>query len=170
MTDTQNSSLAFRASNAPGQNGAVRNASVQNGAPAAATPGSATTARPTGAVAGRTFAGAASEHALRPDADIYEDAEGITVALDLPGVGSDALEIQVDKQSLTVEAEANIDLAEGTQPIHAEVRSRHYRRSFSLSTELEGDRIEANLKDGVLTLHIPKRAEVKPRRVEVRTA
>jgi HSP20 family molecular chaperone IbpA len=109
-----------------------------------------------------------AEHALRPDADIFEDADAITVALDLPGVDTNALDIRVDKQSLTVEAEANIQLAAGTQPIHAEVRSKHYRRSFTLSTELEGDRIEANLKDGVLKLRIPKRAEVKPRRIEVR--
>ncbi len=159
MTDRQESSATL-----PAQNGFAANAAVRNGAA-----GTATTARATGAPDGRRQAADSAEHALRPDADIYEDAEGITVALDLPGVGSDALDIRVDKQSLTVEAQATFDLPAGTQPIHAEVRSRHYRRSFSLSTELEGERIEANLKDGVLRLRIPKRAAVKPRRVEVRT-
>jgi HSP20 family molecular chaperone IbpA len=159
MTDRQVSGATL-----PAQNGFAANGTVRNAAP-----GTATAARPATPAGGRTQSGNPAEHALRPDADIYEDAEGITVALDLPGVGSDALDIRVDKQSLTVEAEATFDLPPGTQPIHAEVRSRHYRRSFSLSTELEGDRIEANLKDGVLSLRIPKRAEVKPRRVEVRT-
>ncbi len=125
-----------------------------------------------GAAAGTTARAATRDPAaqtLRPDADIFEDADGITVTLDLPGVGTDGLDIHVDRQSLTVDAEAKVEVAEGAEPIHAEVRSRHYRRSFTLSTELEGDRIEAKLKDGVLQLRIPKRAEVKPRRVEVRT-
>jgi len=125
-----------------------------------------------GATAGTTTRVPNRDHAaqaLRPDADIFEDADGITVTLDLPGVGTDGLDIHVDRQSLTVEAEAKVEVPEGAEPIHAEVRSRHYRRSFTLSTELEGDRIEAKLKDGVLQLRIPKRAEVKPRRVEVRT-
>jgi HSP20 family molecular chaperone IbpA len=50
----------------------------------------------------------------------------------------------------------------------AAVRSTRYLRSFALSSELETDKIDANLKDGVLTLRIPKRAEVRPRRLEVR--
>jgi len=56
------------------------------------------------------------------------------------------------------------------QALHAEVRSKLYRRSFALSSELDPDAIAAKLKDGVLTLHIPKRAEVRPRKVEVKVA
>jgi len=135
--------------------------------------------KPEGAVNGQTAKsttaarGPAAEPArnvLQPEADIFEDAEGITVTLDLPGVGSSGLDIHVDRQSLTINGESGIEVPPSVEPIHAEVRSRHYRRSFALSTELEADRIEAELKDGVLTLHIPKRAEVKPRRVEVRTS
>jgi HSP20 family molecular chaperone IbpA len=54
------------------------------------------------------------------------------------------------------------------QALYADVRAATYRRSFLLSNELEADKIEANLRDGVLTLHIPKRAELRPRRIEIR--
>jgi HSP20 family molecular chaperone IbpA len=55
------------------------------------------------------------------------------------------------------------------EALYADLQSTKYRRSFLLSGELETDRIEANLKDGLLTLRIPKRAEHKPRKIEVRT-
>ena len=61
------------------------------------------------------------------------------------------------------------DLPEGIQPLYADIRSNRYRREFGLSGELDADAIDASLKDGVLTLRIPKRAEVRPRKIEVRT-
>jgi HSP20 family molecular chaperone IbpA len=53
------------------------------------------------------------------------------------------------------------------EALYADVRVTHYRRSFTLSGELEPDKIEASLKDGVLTVRIPKRAELRPRKIEV---
>ena len=55
------------------------------------------------------------------------------------------------------------------EPLYADVRATHFRRSFILSKEMDREAIEANLKDGVLTLRIPKRAELQPRKIEVRT-
>ncbi|MCG3168996.1 MAG: Spore protein SP21 [Pseudomonadales bacterium] len=111
---------------------------------------------------------AASETALRPNVEVYEDADGITLIADLPGVAPGGLNLQVDKETLLIEGNADLALPEGLQPLHAEVRSTTWRRSFALSGELDPDGIEARLKDGVLRLHIPKRAEVRPRRIEVR--
>jgi HSP20 family molecular chaperone IbpA len=68
-----------------------------------------------------------------------------------------------------IEGEAVIDLPAGTEALYADLQATKYRRSFLLSGELETDRIEANLKNGLLTLRIPKRAEYKPRKIEVRT-
>ena len=104
------------------------------------------------------------ESALRPR------GHGITLIADLPGVGSEHLNVQVDKDTLLIEGKADIAMPEGMQALHAEVRSKLYRRSFALSSELDPDAIAAKLKDGVLTLHIPKRAEVRPRKVEVKVA
>ena len=106
---------------------------------------------------------------LVPPADIFEDTEGITVQAEMPGVSKDQLSIQADRNNLTIEGEAAIDLSPGMEALYADLRSTKYRRSFLLSGELETDRIEANLKDGLLTVRIPKRAEHKPRHIEVRT-
>lgn len=111
-----------------------------------------------------------TDMALRPRVDIFEDAEGITLVADMPGVSREGLDLQVDKDSLTIEGEARIEMPEGMEALYADVRSTRYQRSFALSGELAVGQIDASLKDGVLSVHIPKRAEVKPRRVEVRVA
>ena len=105
---------------------------------------------------------------LRPPADVFEDTDGITLLLDMPGVSKERLSVHTDKNTLTVEGDVQIPMQEGMEALYAEVHSTHYRRSFTLSGELEPEKTEANLKDGVLTLHIPKRAELRPRRIEVR--
>ena len=106
--------------------------------------------------------------ALAPAVDIYENAQGITVQADMPGVSRDGLSIQADRNSLVIEGNAVIDVPAAMEAIHADVQVTRYRRSFALSGELDAERIEATLKDGVLTLRIPKRAEFRPRKVEVR--
>lgn len=113
---------------------------------------------------------AAAETPLRPRVEVFEDAEGISLIADLPGVSSERLNVQVDKDTLLIEGTADIVMPEGMQALHAEVRSKLYRRQFALSGELDTGGIAAKLKDGVLTLRIPKRAEVRPRKVEVRVA
>jgi HSP20 family protein len=108
------------------------------------------------------------EVVLRPPVDIYEDADGIMLMADMPGVSRERLTIEVDKDMLVLEGDARIDMSEGMEALHADVRSTRYRRSFTLSGELETGQIEASLRDGVLSVRIPKRAEVRPRRIEVR--
>ena len=62
-----------------------------------------------------------------------------------------------------------LDLREGMEALYADVHSTRYSRSFALSSELNVDGVDATLKDGVLRLRIPKREEVRPRKVAVRT-
>ncbi len=109
------------------------------------------------------------EHVLVPAADIFEDADGISVVLDMPGVSKDRLHVKADGNGLVVEGDAGISMPEGMEAVYADVRATHYRRSFGLTSELDAERIEALLKDGVLTLRIPKRAELKPRRIEIKS-
>lgn len=118
----------------------------------------------------RTQARQQETMALAPAVDIYEDAHGITVEAELPGVSKDRLNVQADRNSLVIEADAAIDMPPGMEALYADVQATRYRRSFVLSGELETERIEASLKDGVLTLRIPKRAEFRPRKIEVRGA
>jgi HSP20 family protein len=108
------------------------------------------------------------ETVLRPPVDVFEDAEGITLVTDMPGVDKDRLNLQVDKDSLIIEGDAQIEMPEGMEALYADVHSTRYRRSFALSSELETNGIEASIKDGVLRVRIPKRAEVRPRKIEVR--
>jgi HSP20 family molecular chaperone IbpA len=111
---------------------------------------------------------ASSGSALRPAVDIFETDDGITLLADMPGVSKDRLNLRVDGANLLVEGTIGISPQEQMQALYADVRAATYRRTFLLSNELEADKIEANLRDGVLTLHIPKRAELRPRRIEVR--
>jgi HSP20 family protein len=112
---------------------------------------------------------AESETALRPPVDIFEDSDGLTLLADLPGVSKERLDVRVERSTLILEGGVEIALPEHLQAVYADIRSTHYQRRFALSEELEAERIEASLKDGVLTVRIPKRAESKPRRIEVRT-
>ena len=104
---------------------------------------------------------------LRPRVDIYEDAAGITVKADLPGVSRDRLDIRVDGNNLTIEGQVTIDMPEGMESLYADVNATRFRRSFALSNELEMDKISAEMKNGELTLHLPKRAELQPHRIEI---
>lgn len=107
---------------------------------------------------------------LRPSVDIYEDSEGITLEADMPGVSRERLEVQVIGDMLLVEGKLQFALPEQAEALYADVRSTIYRRTFQLSQELEADKIQANLRDGVLRVRIPKRPERRPRRIEVQSS
>jgi HSP20 family molecular chaperone IbpA len=108
-----------------------------------------------------------AEAPVRPPVDIWEDKDGITLCADMPGVSKDRLNLRVDGNNLIVEGQVQFELPQNAEALYADVRSSLYRRSFSLSGELETGKIEASLKDGVLTVRIPKRAELRPRKIEV---
>ena len=109
-----------------------------------------------------------NEFAVRPAVDIFEDAHGIMVVAEMPGVAKERLHVQADRNNLVIEGDAAIDMPPGMEAVYADVQSTRYARSFVLSGELETDAIDAKLKDGVLTIRIPKRAEFRPRKIEVR--
>ena len=105
---------------------------------------------------------------ILPRVDVIEDSNGITLLADLPGVKRDKLDLKVEGASLTLEGGIEIDAPQGLEAVFAEVRASRYRRGFTLSNELDTGKIDAQLKDGVLRLRIPKVAEAQPRRIEVR--
>src|SRR5688572_33396545 len=77
-----------------------------------------------------------------PAVDIYENAQGITVQADMPGVSKDGLSIQADRNGLVIEGNAVTDVPAAMDAIHAEVQATRYRRSFALSGELDAERID----------------------------
>lgn len=106
--------------------------------------------------------------AIVPPVDIVEDSTGITLYADLPGVSRERLDIRVHGGTLFIEGQAMVDVPQSVKLLHAEVHEAAYRRSFTLSDELDTDAIDASLKNGLLTLRIPRREEAQPRRIEVR--
>ena len=107
------------------------------------------------------------ENALLPPVNVCEDATGITLTADLPGVTREHLSLQIDADSLTIEGEITLRLPDDMAASHAEVALPSYRRVFTLSKELDPDRISAEFRQGVLTLRIPKAPHAQPRRIEV---
>jgi HSP20 family protein len=112
----------------------------------------------------------ANEAAIRAPVDISENSDSLIVTADMPGVSKERLDVRVDGTTLVVEGRVQFDLPEKAEALYADVRSAVYRRSFALSRELDSDNIQANLKDGVLTVRIPKRAALRPRKIEVHGA
>jgi len=113
---------------------------------------------------------ARDEAALLPPVDVIEDASGITLYADLPGVPKEKLTLQVEADTLTIEGEIDLDMPGGIEASHAEVSLPRYRRVFTLSKELDAGKVAAEFSQGVLKLSIPKAEHAQPRKVEVRIA
>ncbi len=107
------------------------------------------------------------EPALVPPVDVVEDATGITLYADLPGVPRDRLHLRIEGDQLGIEAEMELALPQGLSAQHAELELSRWRRAFTLSKELDASRVSAELSQGVLRVRIPKADHAQPRRIEV---
>jgi HSP20 family molecular chaperone IbpA len=95
-----------------------------------------------------------------PPTDIYETKDALCLILEMPGVEPEGIDVTIDKRVLTIKGRSGASMAhEGYSLTHAEYRDGDYERSFTLSENIDGERIEASVKDGVLRLTLPK---VKP--------
>jgi HSP20 family molecular chaperone IbpA len=110
---------------------------------------------------------AANDAALVPPVQVIENAQGITLYADLPGVSKDSLELNIEHDTVTIEGRLALDVPEGLEVTHAEVSIPRFRRVFTLSKELDANKIAAELVNGVLTLRIPKAEHAQPRRIPV---
>jgi HSP20 family protein len=103
-----------------------------------------------------------------PTADIYETEGALTVVMEMPGVDKANVDISVQDGTLKVEGRLDFSQYKGLQPVYTEYNIGHYARSFSLSSKIDQDKIGAEMKDGVLSLVLPKVEEAKPRTIQVR--
>lgn len=108
--------------------------------------------------------------AMAPRVDVLEDDTGITLIADMPGVSKDSLDIRVENDALSIEGAVSAATPEAMEAMYAEVRTPRYRRSFTLSRELDSGRIEAQLTDGVLKVRIPKHEQARPQRISVKVS
>jgi HSP20 family protein len=107
------------------------------------------------------------DRALWPPVDVIEDANGITLYADLPGVPKDKLNLRVEGEQLSIEGEIALAVPQGMQSQHAEVRLQRYRRAFTLSKELDADKVNAEFAQGLLRVRIPKAEHAQPRKIAV---
>jgi len=114
---------------------------------------------------------AADEHAFSPLVDIYEDAEGTTVlAAELPGAKAEGVDIRVDKGVLTITADAPLpEVDPKYSQIYTSFVGGQYFRAFALSDEIDRDKIEAGLDNGVLTIRLPRAKTAQTRKIQIKT-
>lgn len=110
---------------------------------------------------------ASQSGAIMPRVDVLEDKSGITLYADLAGVSKDKLALHIEGDTLTIEGELGLTMPEGMEASHAEVSLPRYRRVFTLSKELDSEKISAEFDHGVLKLSIPKAEHLQPRKVEI---
>ena len=102
-----------------------------------------------------------------PAADIYEAENDLTVILEMPGVEKKNVDIRVEDGALIVEGRLDLTKYQGLQPVYTEYNIGHYARSFRLSSKIDQNKIAAEMKDGVLSLKLPKVEEAKSRTIQV---
>jgi HSP20 family protein len=102
-----------------------------------------------------------------PNADIYETNDALNVVLEMPGVEKNSVEVRVEDGVLKIDGRLDFSKYQGLQPLYTEYNVGHYSRSFRLSSKIDQNKIGAELKDGVLSLVLPKVEEAKPRTIQV---
>lgn len=106
----------------------------------------------------------------RPLTDVVETDQGVSMMLEMPGVGPDGVEITLENRVLTVRGKVEQTQPENLQLAYAEYSEGDFERAFSLLEDFDPDRIEAEMRNGVLTLTLPRSAESQPRRIAVKGA
>ena len=102
-----------------------------------------------------------------PRVDVRESAESFVVAADMPGVDEKSVEATVQNRVLTIEGWTKAEKPQGHEELGREFGAGRFRRDFTLPDAVDPDRIQARVKNGVLTVSIPKKDEVKVRKIQV---
>lgn len=106
---------------------------------------------------------------VRPAADILQKDDSYYILIDMPGVNKKKLQISVDDNVLTVQADTDYPRTEQESYIENEFGNAQYIRKFTLSDNVDKENIQANLKNGLLRLHLPKSPEAKPKRIQIQS-
>ena len=102
-----------------------------------------------------------------PRGDVRENAEAFVVVADLPGADEKSVEATVQKRVLTIEGWTQLEKPQGGEELGREFGAGRFRRDFTLPDAVDPERIQARVKNGVLTVTIPKKEEVKARKIQV---
>jgi HSP20 family protein len=102
-----------------------------------------------------------------PDVDIYERDDGLRLWADMPGVSEKDVEVMLKDGVLTITGMVSTALYAKLSPVYSEYNVGNYYRQFALNEEIDGSRIKARMRNGVLEVELPKRERAKPRKIEV---
>jgi HSP20 family protein len=104
-----------------------------------------------------------------PATDIFEDAEGLKISIELPGLKPEDVKLTIENDTLTIRGEKKQVAEEKTTKVHRYERSYgSFERSFTLPNTVDAERVAARFEDGVLTVTLPKAEKAKPREIEVK--
>ena len=103
----------------------------------------------------------------QPEVDIYETRDGLWLWADMPGVDEKSLNVHLADGVLTIEGGVSLEDYKDLSPVYTEYNVGNYQRRFSLSRDIDTDKIEARLENGVLELKLPKGEKAKPRQITV---
>ena len=103
-----------------------------------------------------------------PTTDIYETQDSLNVIMEMPGVEKSNVDLAVEDSVLKVFGRIDFSKYQGLQPVYTEYNVGHYTRSFRLSNVIDQNNIGAELRDGVLSLTLPKVEEAKPRTIQIK--
>jgi HSP20 family molecular chaperone IbpA len=102
-----------------------------------------------------------------PRADVIEREDSFVVLADVPGVDEQNVDIQVERNMLTIHAKATPPSVDGLRLVYQEYEATDYERQFTLSDEVDTNRIEATVKNGVLQIKLAKAERARPRKISV---
>src|SRR2546426_2439533 len=105
-----------------------------------------------------------------PDVDIYETTDSLWLWADMPGIDENSLEVNVADGVLSIEGQVALQDYDNLTPVYTEYNIGNYARRFTLSNEIDSERIKARMNNGVLELELPKAERAKPRRITVSAA
>ena len=105
---------------------------------------------------------------VTPPVDIYELEDGVVLFADMPGVPKDKIDVEVDKNVLTIRGEIGQVVPKDITPLYVEFNGKAYERAFTLGPDVDVSKIEASMNAGVLKIFLPKSEEVKPKKIEVK--
>lgn len=118
--------------------------------------------------AGRSDAAPGAARRVLPAMDIWEDEDAVTLVADMPGVSKEELSVELADHTLTLGGHIGIELPDSLAARFAELRASHYERQLALGEGIDADKIEAAVKDGVVTVRLPKTSATRRRKIEVK--
>ncbi|MFT5127663.1 MAG: HSP20 family protein [Rhodothermales bacterium] len=111
---------------------------------------------------------ATDEHCFTPRVDIWEDSEALHMQLEMPGVGPDAVDVRLEEGVLNVLG--RVPASVSGKRVLSEYEVGNFERAFRVSESIDGSKIEARMRNGVLNLTLPKAEAAKPKRIAVHAA